>query len=173
MAEKSESLVSTAELLNFQRPPLTNWLAQGNQLQNHKERVENLPDDNQLIKLCTDAAFIKKKTLDIGLYFMTKDAEEFSQFDGHVACREYTLPRDDESSKPRGWIRGTTKIGLVSEVAISCHQRKHGVEIRIDSLPGDVSHFWIRISNGLNKFVRYLTEKARPAKKSRTLQPVW
>ena len=50
-AEKSESLVSPAELLNVQRPLLTNWLA--NQLQNHKERVENLPDDDQLFKLCT------------------------------------------------------------------------------------------------------------------------
>ena len=57
-AEKSESLVSAAKLLNVQRPLLTNWLAQGNQLQNHKERVENLPGDGQLITLCTDAAFI-------------------------------------------------------------------------------------------------------------------
>ena len=71
---------------------------------------------------------------------MTKDAEEFSHFDGHVACREYTLPRDDESSKPKGWIRGGTKIGLVLEVATSYHQRRHGVEIRIASLPGDGSH---------------------------------
>ena len=53
----------------FKRPLLTNWLAQGNQLQNHKERVENLPGDGQLIKLCTDAAFIKKKTVENEQYF--------------------------------------------------------------------------------------------------------
>ena len=28
-----------------------------------------------------------------------------------VACREYTLPRDEKSSDPKGWIRGNTKIG--------------------------------------------------------------
>ena len=44
----------------------------------------------------------------VGQYFRTKDVEEFSGFDGLVGRREYTLPRD-ESSEPRGWIRGNTK----------------------------------------------------------------
>ena len=69
------------------------------------------------------------RTVAIEQYFTTKDAEEFSQFDGHVACREYTLPRDDESSKPKGWISGNTKIGPVLEVVTDHHQGKHGVEI--------------------------------------------
>ena len=47
---------------------------------------------------------------------MTKDTEEFSQFTEPVACREYTLPRDEKSSDPKGWIRGNTKIGPVLEV---------------------------------------------------------
>ena len=42
---------------------------------------------------------------------MTKDTEEFSQFTEPVTCREYTLPRDEKSSDPKGWIRGNTKIG--------------------------------------------------------------
>ena len=33
--------------------------------------------------------------------------------------------------------------------------------MRIDSLSGDGSQSWIRISNGLDKFVRDLTEKTR------------
>ena len=41
--------------------------------------------------------------VEIGQYFMTKDAGE--QFFAR-ACREYTLPRDDESSQPKGWIQG-------------------------------------------------------------------
>ena len=28
-----------------------------------------------------------------------------------VTCREYTLPRDENLSEPKGWIRGNTKIG--------------------------------------------------------------
>ena len=77
---------------------------------------------------------------------MTKDTEEFSQFTDSVACREYTLPRDESLSEPKGWIRGNTKIGPVSEVATSFLHGKYGVEIRISS----------RICHGLNKFVMNL-----------------
>ena len=81
---------------------------------------------------------------------MTKDTGE--QFYA-VACREYTLPRNDGSSKPRGWIQGNTKIGPVLEVTTCCVHGKHGVEIRIWSLSGDNTHSWVRISHGSNKFV--------------------
>ena len=87
---------------------------------------------------------------------MTKDTEEFSQFTESVACREYTLPRDEDSSEPKGWIRGNTKIGPVLEVTTSYLQGKYGVEIRIMSLSEDTSHSWVRISHGTNKFVMNL-----------------
>ena len=64
---------------------------------------------------------------------MTKDTDEFSQFTDSVACREYTYPRDDKSSEPKGWIRGNTQIGPVLEVTTSYLQGKYGVEIRIES----------------------------------------
>ena len=50
---------------------------------------------------------------------MTKYTDEFLQFTESVACREYTLPRDEKSSDPKGWIRGNTKIGPVLEVTNS------------------------------------------------------
>ena len=46
--------------------------------------------------------------VEVGQYFMTKDNGE--QFFAK-ACREYTLPRSDESSQPKGWIQGNTRIG--------------------------------------------------------------
>ena len=49
-----------------------------------------------------------------------------------MACREYTLPRDEDSSEPKGWIRVNTKIGPVLEVTTRYLQGKYGVEIRID-----------------------------------------
>ena len=67
-------------------------------------------------------------TVEVGQYFMTKDNEEFLQFTDSVACREYTLSRDEKSSDPKGWIRGNTKIGPVLEVTTSCLQGKYGVE---------------------------------------------
>ena len=68
--------------------------------------------------------------------FMTKDTEE--QFFAR-ACREYTLPRNDESSQPIGWIQGDTRIGLVLEVTTSYMYGKHGIEIRIWSLSKEFS----------------------------------
>ena len=90
---------------------------------------------------------------------MTKDTEEFSQFTEPVACREYTLPRDEHSSDPKGWIRGNTKIGPVLKVTTSYLQGKYGVEIRIESVNKDNSHSWVRISHGLNKLVTDLSNK--------------
>ena len=110
------------------------------------------------------------KSVAPGQYFMTKDAWEFSHFDGHVACREKTLLREDESSKPKGWMCGNTKVCPVLEVVTNYHQGKHGVEIGIESLSEDGSHSWIRISDGLNTFVRDLTEKkCESIKNMRTL----
>ena len=51
-----------------------------------------------------------------------------------MTCREYTLPRDDKSNDPKGWIRGNTKIGPVLEVTTSYLQGKCGVEIGIESV---------------------------------------
>ena len=105
--------------------------------------------------ICTDAGFLK--TVEVGQYFMTKHTDEFSQFTESVACREYTLPRDEKSSDPKGWIRGNTKIGPVLEVTTTYLQGKFGVEIRIESVNKDHSHSWVRISHGLNKLVTDLS----------------
>ena len=83
---------------------------------------------------------------------MTKDTGDFRQFHS-VACREYTLHRDDESSQPRGWIQGNTRIGPVLEVTTSYTYGKHAIEIRIWSVGQDSSHSWVRISYGTNKYV--------------------
>ena len=71
-----------------------------------------------------------------------------------MACRKYTLPRDENSSEPKGGIRGNTKIGPVLDVATSNLQGKCGVEIRIESVKKDhSSHSQVRISHDLKKFV--------------------
>ena len=52
---------------------------------------------------------------------MTKDTGDFTQFHA-VACREYTLPRDDGSSQPRGWIQvkyeNWTRIGSHDQLSV-------------------------------------------------------
>ena len=112
--------------------PSTDHLAQEDLLQMYQERVDKLSQQNRVIKICTDAGFLT--TVDVGQYFMKKDTEQFSQSMGSVACREYTLPRDEKSSDPKGWIRANTKIGRVLEVTTSYLQGKYGVEIRIECM---------------------------------------
>ena len=81
-----------------------------------------------------DAGFLS--VVEIGQYIRTKDTADLSQFHA-VACREYTLPREEEEE--------ASKIGPVFKVA-------NGVEIRIWSLKRDNTHSWVRS----NKFVMNL-----------------
>ena len=119
-------------------------------LQQYGERFEKLSQQDKLTKFCMDAGFLN--VVEIGQYFMTKDTGDLTQFRA-VACREYTIPRDEGASQPKGWIQGNTKIGPVLEVATCCLHGKYGVEIRIMSLNRDNTHSWVRISHGSNKFV--------------------
>ena len=92
------------------------------------------------------------RIVEVGQYFVTKDTGNFRQFHS-VACREYTLPRDDPASQPKGWIQGNMRIGPVLEVTTSFQHFKYGIEIRIWSVAQDNSQSWVRISYGTNKYV--------------------
>ena len=139
------SAIKTEVPLESDDPVYQNFL-----LQQYEERIEKLSPQGKFSKFCTDAAFLN--VIEIGQYFMTKDTGDMIQFHA-VACHEYTLPTEDGSSQPRGWIQGNTKIGPVLEVTTSYLHGKHGVEIRIMSLSRDNTHSWVRISHGSNKFV--------------------
>ena len=139
------SEIKTEVPLENDDPAYQNFL-----LQQYEERIEKLSQQDKLRKFCMDAGFLS--VFEIGQYFMTKDTGDLTQFRA-VACREYTLPREDGASQPRGWIQGNTKIGPLLEVTISCLHGKYGVEIRIWSLNRDNTHSWVRISHRSNKFV--------------------
>ena len=98
-----------------------------------------------LSKICKEAGFMR--VVEVGQYFVTRDTGDFRPFQS-VACREYTLPRDDKASQPKGWIRGNMRIGLVLEVTTSFQHFKYGIEIRMWSVGQDNSQSWVRISYG-------------------------
>ena len=114
------SVIKTEVPLDSDDPAYKNFL-----LQQYGERIEKLSRQDKLSKFCMDAGFLN--VVEIGQYFMTKDTGDLTQFNT-VACREYTFPREEETSQ------GNTKIGPVSEVAKSYLHGKYGVEIRIMSL---------------------------------------
>ena len=70
-------------------------------LQRYEERIQLLSQENKVSKSCMGAGFIH--VVEVRQYFKTKNTGDFRQFHT-VACREYTLPRDDGSSQPKGWI---------------------------------------------------------------------
>ena len=118
--------------------------------QQYIQQVESLSPENKVSKFCKEAGFMR--VVEVGQYFVTKNTGSLKQFRS-VACREYTLPRDDSASQPKGWIQGYMRIGLVLEVTTSFQHFKYGIEIRNESVNQDNSHSWVRISYGTVKYV--------------------
>ena len=162
MGQSSSSLVvsviKTEVLLDSDDPAFQHFL-----LQQYGERIEKLSQQDKLSKFCLDAGFLS--VVENGQYFMTKDTGDLRQFNT-VACHEYTLPREEEASQPKGWIQGNTKIGPVLEVATSYLYGKHGVEIRIWSLNRDNTHSWVRISHGSNNVCDEFEQRNRNPRRS-------
>ena len=132
--------------------PLQNESPMNDQIiwQQYIQQVESLSLENRVSKFCKEAGFMR--VVEVGQYFVTKDTGDFRQFRS-VACREYTLPRDDRASQPKGWIQGNMRIGPVLEVTTSFQHFKYGIDIRIESVNKDNSHSWVRISYGTVKYV--------------------
>ena len=77
--DKPESMVSPTDFSTTPNPLLTSDRARENLLRENKQRFANLPDDLSTIKVCSDAGF------------------------------KYTLPRDDNLSKAKGWTLETQR----------------------------------------------------------------
>ena len=118
--------------------------------QQYIQQIESLSPESKVSRFCKEAGFMR--VVEVGQYFVTKDTGSLRQFRS-VACREYTLPRDDPASQPKGWIQGDMRIGPVLEVTTSFQHFKYGIEIRIGSVNKDSSHSWVRISYGTMKHV--------------------
>ena len=108
--------------------PLQNENSSNHQIlwQQYMEQIESLSPESKVSRFCMEAGFMR--VVEVGQYFITKDTGVFRQFRS-VACREYTLPRDDPASQPNGWIQGNMRFGRVLEVTTSFQYGKHGIEI--------------------------------------------
>ena len=67
-----------------------------------EQKFAELPEQQKLTKLCSNAGF--SKNIDNGQILITLDDE--GPDDMKTSCREYILPRSEETSRVRGWIRG-------------------------------------------------------------------
>ena len=122
-----ESMVIPTEFLAANHISQTDAEVQGKLLCEYEQKFAELPDQQKLTKFRSNAGF--SKNTEKGQFFITL---EHHNLEG--PCREYTLPRSEESSRVRGWIRGNTKIGPVLDVKVCYHSGRCGVEFKIESL---------------------------------------
>ena len=127
--------------------PLQNENSMNHQIlwQQYIERIESLSPDSKVSRFCKEAGFMR--IVEVGQYLVTKDTGNLRKVRS-MACREYTLPRDDPASQAEGWIQGIMRIAPVLEVTTSFQHFKYGIEIRIWSVNQDNSQSWVRISYG-------------------------
>ena len=71
--------------------------------QRYLQQVESLSPESKVSRFCKEAGFMR--VVEVGQYLVTKDTGNLRQF-RLVACREYTLPRDEPASQTKGWIQG-------------------------------------------------------------------
>ena len=102
--------------------------------QQYIERIESLSPESKVGRFCKEAGFMR--IVEVGQYLVTKDTGNLRQFRS-VACREYTLPRDDPASQAKGWIQGNMRSGPILEVTTSFQHFKFGIEIRTWSVNQD------------------------------------
>ena len=68
--------------------------------------------------------------------------------------REYTMPRDQEGTRIRGWIPSNVRLGPVSDIKVCKTLGRYSVEAQVPSLFEDQTTSWIRIVSGVEKYVR-------------------
>ena len=71
---------------------------QGNLLRQFDQKFEELPEQQKVSKLWSNAGF--SKNIDKGQFFITLCEESLDNF--KTSCREYTLPRSEETSHVKG-----------------------------------------------------------------------
>ena len=82
--------------------------------------------------------------------------------------------RDQEGTRIKRWIQSNVRFGRVSVIKVCNHYGRYSIEVQVQSLLQDQTVSWIRIVNGIDKFVReampiQVEEKAlgKPAAKTR------
>ena len=117
-------------------------------VQEYERKFEQLSDNQKWSKHCSDACL---KLVETGQYFHTLDTEEGQQMQ-HF-CREFTMPRNEEGTRIRGWILKNTRISPVLNIKVCYHDDRYSIEIQIPSLFEDNTSSWVRIVNGVDKYV--------------------
>ena len=67
--------------------------------------------------------------------------------------REYRMLRNERKTRARGWILKNTRIGPVLDIKVCHHEDQYTIEVQVPSLFQDRTASWVRIVNGVDKYV--------------------
>ena len=135
-------------------------------MREYEQRFANLPDDLRIISVL--------KTVVGGQNFATIDEAELAKLNCPGSCREYTLPRDDDISKAKGWIRGSTKIGPVLDGGNSQRPPRPLRNRDQDQLfIGRYISILVGICTGFNKYATEMSEGKRRKPERRKWSTRW
>ena len=150
-----ESMVIPTEIPIANPISQTDAEVQEHLLRGYEQKFADIPEKEKLTKLCSNAGF--SNNIEKERFFIALDDDTLDKLMG--SCREYTLPRSDESSQVEGWIRGSTKIGPVLDVKVCYHQGRYGVAIMVECSFRDRTVSWVRIVDGINKYAIETSEE--------------
>ena len=120
----------------------------GNRLRECLQRRETLEKEIQFSRVCEDATIARR--VRTGMSYKTVPDVDDGFEDRTPACREYTLPREDQNSRIYATIPGQTIIGPVLQAHILRYLGISGLEIQIPSTTTKNRTYWLVICRGKN-----------------------
>ena len=63
------------------------------------------------------------------------------------------MRRYERKTRVRGWILKNRRIGPVLNKKVCCHDDRYSIEVQVPSLFQDNTVSWVRIVNGVDKYV--------------------
>ena len=118
-------------------------------MQDYERRFERRPENQKLSKLCSEAGL---NLVEVGQFFYALPLPRGKE--NQSLCREYTLPRDQEGTRIKGWFQSSARFGPVLYMKDCKTIGSYSVEVKVSSLFEDQTTSWIRIVSGVEKYVR-------------------
>ena len=154
----SETMVMPTELSTTNKTPRTNDNVQGNLLHVYKQKIANLPDHLQLIKLCSNVGVSRRPWRTVSIS-RPSTMRNWTNWEAHVESILY-LGTTQHPKQKDGSV-GTRRSVPSLEVAFRHRQGRYGIEIMTDSLFGDGTCSWVMIVMEKNKCVTEMTEETQ------------
>ena len=64
------------------------------------------------------------------------------------------MPRDQERTRINGWIQSNVRFGSISDKRVCNKNGRYSIQVQVQPVFEDQTVSWIRIVNGIDKFVR-------------------